>query len=159
SGAGRSSSGRRLTCAFSLYWRMSEARRFNYSDGPFGGVSGGECSGLPVDTMLNQGQVVGLHFDADRVEAFDECGFDGGARSGERVKHGATGWGDETEQPSHDREGLHSGVLDAVNVRAFTLRSLRRIEETRRAALVGFTRVQGPAPTVGIRPHESVTAC
>ena len=48
-------------------------------DGPFGVVSGGECSGLSVDTVLNQGQVVGFHFDADRVEAFDECGFDGGA--------------------------------------------------------------------------------
>ena len=48
-------------------------------DGPFGGVSGGECSGLPVDTVLNQGQVVGFHFDSDRVEAFNECGLDGGA--------------------------------------------------------------------------------
>ena len=48
-------------------------------DGPFGGVSGGECSGLSVDTVLDEGEVVGFHFDADRVEAFDERGFNGGA--------------------------------------------------------------------------------
>ena len=54
-----------------------KARHLANSDGPFGGGSGGECSGLSVDTVLDEGQVVGFHFDADRVEAFDECGFDG----------------------------------------------------------------------------------
>ena len=60
---------------------MRKARRFNYSDGPKGDAvgSGGECSGLSVDAMLNQWQVVGFHFDADRGEALHECGFDGGA--------------------------------------------------------------------------------
>src|SRR5699024_187202 len=70
--------------------------------------SGGECSGLPVDSVLDEGQVVGFHFDADGVESFDECRLDGGARSGERVKHSATRRSHETDQPSHDREGLHS---------------------------------------------------
>ena len=53
--------------------------------------------------MLDEGQVVGFHFDADRVEAFDERGLDGGALSGERVKHSAAGRGDETDQPPHNR--------------------------------------------------------
>src|SRR5699024_223564 len=52
---------------------MGEARRFNYRGGPLGGGgSGGECSGLPVDPVLNQRQVVGFHFDADRVESLHQ---------------------------------------------------------------------------------------
>src|SRR5690625_189274 len=124
---------------------MGEARRFNYRGGPLGGGgSVGECSGLPVDTVLNQRQVVGFHFDADRVETFDECGLDGGARSRERVKHGATGWGDETDQPSHDREGLHGRVLHPVHVRTLRLRSLRHIEESGCAATTSITQVLTP---------------
>src|SRR5699024_1806241 len=114
---------------------MGEARRFNYSDGPLGGGgSVGECSGLPVDPVLNQWQVVGFHFDADRVEALDECGLDGGARSGEGVEHGATGWGDETDQPTHDFQGLDSTVLYPVHVRTLRLRGLRAVEKPGRAA-------------------------
>src|SRR5699024_236903 len=41
--------------------------------------SGGECSGLPVDSVLDEGQVVGFHFDADGVEALDERRLDSGA--------------------------------------------------------------------------------
>src|SRR5699024_2612526 len=139
-------------CAFSLYCRMSEARRFNYSDGPFGGVSGGECSGLSVDSVLNQGEVVGFHFDADRVEAFDECGLNRGAASRERVKHDTTRRGDETDQPTHNREGLHRRVLYTVNVRAFTLRSLRRVEKPGRAAASAVSDV-GP---VAVHPSTAV---
>src|SRR5699024_6376198 len=67
-------------------------------------------------------------------EAFDECGFDGGARSGERVKHHTAGWGDETEQPTHDLQWLHGGVLHTVHVRTLRLRGLRTVEESGRAA-------------------------
>ena len=61
------------------FWGAGKARHLVDSGGPFGGGSGGECSGLSVDSVLDEGQVVGFHFDADRVESFDECGFDGGA--------------------------------------------------------------------------------
>src|SRR5699024_8117959 len=116
---------------------MGEARHKVFVTGLRGIVLDGEVRGLPVDSVLDEGQVVGLHLDADRVEALDECGFDGGARPGERVEHGAAGWGDEPDQPTHNREGLHRRVLYTVNVRAFTLRSLRRVEEPGCAALVG----------------------
>jgi hypothetical protein len=36
---------------------------------------------------MDERQVVGLAFDADRVEAFPERGFDGCAAAGERVKN------------------------------------------------------------------------
>src|SRR5699024_3520892 len=42
-------------------------------------------------------------------------------------------WGDETDQPLHDLQWLHSGVLHTVHIRALPLRCLRRVEETRRA--------------------------
>src|SRR5699024_9545065 len=74
------------------FWVQERPATIREVTGLSGVGSGGECSGLPVDTMLNQWQVVGLHFDADRVEALDECGLDGGARSRERVKHDTTGW-------------------------------------------------------------------
>src|SRR5699024_8928909 len=136
-------------CAFSLYCRMSEARRFNYSDGPFGGVSGGECSGLPVDTVLNQGEVVGFHFDADRVKAFDECGLNRGAASRERVKHDTTRRGDETDQPTHDFQGLDSTVLYPVHVRTLRLRGLSRVEKPGRAtrSAVGDIRPRPVSPS------------
>ena len=71
--------------------------------GPFGVASGGECSGLSVDPVLNQWQVVGFHLDPDGLESFDECGLDSGAAPGERVKHDTAGWGDEPDQPTHNR--------------------------------------------------------
>ena len=58
---------------------MGEARHVVCVTGLRGIVLDGELRGLPVDTVLNQWQVVGFHFDADGVEPFDECGFDGGA--------------------------------------------------------------------------------
>src|SRR5699024_1874345 len=71
---------------------------------------------------------------ADRVESFDECRFDGGAASREGVKHDTTRWSDEADQPSHDREGLHGGVLHTVHVRTLRLRGLRAVEKPGRAA-------------------------
>ena len=58
---------------------MGEARHVVCVTGLRGIVLDGELRGLPVDTVLNQWQVIGFHFDADRLEPFDECGFDGGA--------------------------------------------------------------------------------
>src|SRR5699024_7710883 len=94
-----------------------------------GGV--GSCA---VDAVLDQWQVFGFHLDPNGLEAFDECGFDGGARSCERVEHGAAGWGDETDQPTHDFQGLDSTVLYPVHVRTLRLRGLRRVEKPGRAA-------------------------
>src|SRR5699024_9876924 len=48
---------------------VRKARHHSRGDGPFGGVSGGECSGLSVDAVLDQWQVVGFHLDTDRVES------------------------------------------------------------------------------------------
>src|SRR5699024_1721019 len=144
-------------CAFSLYCRMSEARRFNYSDGPFGGVSGGECSGLPVDTVLNQGEVVGFHFDADRVEAFDECGLNRGAASRERVKHDTTRRGDETDQPTHDFQGLDSTVLYPVHVRTLRLRGLRAVEKPGRATTSAVADIGCGSGVLAFGVDEAVT--
>src|SRR5699024_4371737 len=124
---------------------MGEARHMVFVTGLRGIVLDGELRGLPVDTVLNQGQVVGLHFDADRVEAFDECGLNRGAASRERVEDGASWRGDEPDQPSHDREGLHGGVLYAVHVRTLRLRGLRGVEEPRRATGVRV-RIAGVVP-------------
>src|SRR5699024_7088219 len=61
-----------------------------------------------------------------------------------RVKHGPAGRGDETDQPTHDREGLHGGVLHTVHVRTLRLRSLRHIEESGCAATTSITQVLTP---------------
>ena len=54
--------------------------------------------------------MVGVLFDEQAPEPFDDARFGGGARSGERVEDEATGRGDEADEPAHQVEGLHGGV-------------------------------------------------
>src|SRR5699024_5026867 len=56
--------------------------------------------------------------------------------SRERVEHDTTRRGDETDQPTHDFQGLDSTVLYPVHVRTLRLRGLRTVEKPRRAARI-----------------------
>ena len=66
-----------------------------------------EGGGCPFDPVSDEGQVVGVAFDADGVEAFEDGGFDGGPGSCEGVEDGPVGWGDHADQPAHEGERLH----------------------------------------------------
>lgn len=44
-----------------------------------GSVTSGKCRLLPVDAVLDEGEVFSFPLDADNVEPFLDGGFDGGA--------------------------------------------------------------------------------
>ncbi len=63
--------------------------------------------------------ILGVHLDADEVEAFELCRASCRAAAHERVEDGAAGWGHEAHEPAHEADGLDGAMEVAKRNPAF----------------------------------------